>query len=65
MNKNRVVSGVVSLGLALILILINFTKIETSFGETFLTTVRIYPAAFFALLGVLLIFLGLKPLRRS
>jgi hypothetical protein len=65
MKKRQLISGVVSLGLALILTLLNFTKIETSFGETFLANVRIYPAAFFALLGGLLIYLGLKPLWRS
>ncbi len=65
MNKRRLYSGVASLGLALILTLLNFTKIETSFGETFLASVNIYPAAFFALLGMLLIFLGLKPLWSS
>lgn len=65
MNKRQLFSGVASLGLALILTLLNFTKIETSFGETFLARVSIYPAAFFAFLGMLLIFLGLKPLWRS
>jgi len=65
MNKKQLYSGVVALALAGILTLVNFTKIETSFGESFLAKVNIYPAAFFALLGILLIYLGLKPLWRS
>lgn len=64
MNKNQFYSGIVALVLALVLTLLNFTKIEASFGETFLASVKIYPAAFFALLGILLVYLGLKPLWR-
>lgn len=65
MIKKLVYSGVASLGLAGILTLLNLTKIETSLGDSFLVNVRFYPAAFFALLGVMLIFLGLKPVFRS
>lgn len=65
MKKKQFYSGIVALVLALVLTLLNFTKIETSFGETFLASVKIYPAAFFALLGILLVYLGLKPLWRS
>lgn len=65
MNKKQFYSGVVAVLLAVILMMVNLTKIETSFGETFLASVKIYPAAFFALLGILLIYLGLKPLWRS
>lgn len=65
MNKKQFYSGVVAVLLAVILMMLNLTKIETSFGETFLASVKIYPAAFFALLGILLIYLGLKPLWRS
>ena len=65
MNKKQFYAGVVSMGLAVIFTLLDLTKIEASLGETFLANVSIYPAAFFALLGVLLVFLGLKPLWRS
>ena len=62
MNKKQFYAGVVSFGAAAIFMLLNVTKIETSFGDTFLASISIYPVAFFALLGVLLVFLGLKPL---
>ena len=58
-------TGAISLGVAAVLTLINLTEIKTSFGETFLVDVNIYPAAFFALLGLLLMYFGLRPLWRN
>ena len=65
MNKKKFYSGIGFILLGVIFTLLNMTKIETSFGETFLGSVKIYPAAFLSLLGVLLIFYGLMPLRRN
>jgi len=64
MNKRQLIAGIVSLVVAAVFALLNFTQFETKFGETFLATIKIYPAAFFALLGLMLIFWGLKPLLR-
>lgn len=60
MNKKLFTAGMVSLSIALIFVLLNLTKIETAIGNTFLVDVVIYPAAFFALVGAYLIFLGLR-----
>ena len=65
MKKMQFYAGIVSLVIAAFFAVSNFTKIEMSFGETFLANVHAYPAAFFALLGLFLIFIGLKPFLRS
>lgn len=65
MKRKTFYAGIAAIVIAVVLALLNLTRIETSFGETFLANVNIYPAAFFALLGLVLIFLGLKPLLRS
>jgi len=65
MKKKQFYAGIVSLGTASILALFNLGTIKTSFGETFLANVTVYPAAFFALLGLLLIYINLKPLWRN
>lgn len=62
MNKKQFYAGIGSLGIAAVLALLNLSIFETRFGETFLASVKVYPAAFFALLGLLLVFMGLKPL---
>jgi hypothetical protein len=65
MNKNQFYAGIGSMGIAAVLYLLNLTFFETKFGETFLASIKLYPAAFFALLGLLLIFMGLKPLLKK
>lgn len=65
MNKRQLFAGIVSLAAAAVFALLNLTQFETKFGETFLASIKIYPAAFFALLGLMLIFWGLKPLLRK
>ena len=65
MNKKQFYAGIVSLGLAVIFTLLNLTQIKTSFGETFLTNISIYPVAFFALLGVILMLNALKSFRKN
>lgn len=58
-------AGAVSIGMAAALALLNLTTIKMSFSDTSLSTMTIYPAAFFALLGLLLMYYGLRPLWRS
>ena len=65
MKKTQFYAGIVSFVIAAILAALNFTKINFSFSGALPTNVNIYPAAFFALLGIVLIFLGVKPLFRS
>jgi len=65
MNKRQFFAGIVSLVVAAVFALLNLTQYETKFGESFLANIKIYPAAFFALLGLMLIFWGLKPLLRK
>ena len=55
MKKNLILIGAVSLVLAAIISLIDLAKFEFLVG---FTTVKIYPAAFFGLLGLVLIFRG-------
>lgn len=65
MKKNKFYAGVVSLSIATILYLLDQTMIKISFSDTSLSTMIIYPAAFFAFLGLLLMYHGLKPLWRK
>jgi hypothetical protein len=55
-------AGAISLGIAAALALLDLTTFKVSFSDTSLSTLTIYPAAFFALLGLLLIYYGLRPL---
>ena len=65
MNKKPFFAGIASLAIAACLTLLNLTKFETSLGENIPTTIKIYPAAFFALLGLLFLFYGVRPLWRN
>ena len=65
MKRKTIYAGIGSIGIAVVFVLLNLTKIETSFNQTFLASISIYPVAFFALLGLVLIFLGLRPLWRN
>lgn len=65
MNKKLFTAGLVSLGVAVVFVALNLTKIVTSLGDSFLVNVIIYPAAFFAILGVILIFRGLRIFRKN
>ena len=58
-------AGSVSMGIAAAFGLLDLTTIKMSFSDTSLSTMTIYPAAFFALLGLLLIYHSLKPLWRN
>lgn len=65
MNNKLIYSGIVAWLFAAILAVLNLTRLETVLGEANLVNISVYPAAFFALLGLLLVFLGLKPLLSS
>ncbi|HEY5731314.1 MAG TPA: hypothetical protein VLA72_15180 [Anaerolineales bacterium] len=58
-------TGAVSLGIAAAFALLDLTTIKVSFSETFMANITIYPATFFALLGLLLMYFGLRPLWRN
>ena len=58
-------AGAISMGIAAALALLDLTTIKMSFSDTSLSTMTIYPAAFFALLGLLLMYYGFRPLWRS
>lgn len=62
MKVKQFYAGAISLGVSIALILLDLTKIKVSFSDTSVSTMTIYPAAFFALLGLLLIYHGLKQL---
>jgi len=65
MNKNQFYAGLVTLGIAITLHSLDLTMIKVSFSDTSLSTITIYPAAFFALFGLLSMYHGLKPLWRN
>ena len=54
-------SGTISMGIAAALGLLDLTMIKIAFGDTSLSTMTIYPAAFFTFLGLFLMYHGLKP----
>lgn len=62
MKKTQFYASLVCLVIAGALAFLNLNKIETSFGDTSLVNVKIFPTGFFLLLGVLLLYLGLAPL---
>jgi len=65
MKVKHFYAGAISLGVFIALMLLGLTKIKVSFNDTSVSTMTIYPAAFFALLGLLLIHHSLKPLWRN
>ena len=65
MKKIQFYTGSVSLVIAVALFLLDLTMIKISFSDTSVSTMTIYPAAFFALLGLLLVYRGLKPLGQN
>jgi len=58
-------AGAVSIGIAAAFALLDLTTIKLSFSDTSLSTMSIYPSAFFGLLGLSLVYHGLKPLWRK
>ena len=57
MKNSQLTAGFSSLGLALVLYLLDYTDLNTSIGGT---SVLIYPAAFFALLGLVFLFWAVR-----
>jgi predicted membrane channel-forming protein YqfA (hemolysin III family) len=55
-------TGAISLVIAAALLMLDLTMIKISLSDTSLLTMTIYTAAFFALLGLLLMYNGLRPL---
>jgi hypothetical protein len=55
-------TGAISLVIPAALMMLDLTMIKISLSETSLSTMTIYPAAFFALLGLFLMYNGLRPL---
>ena len=49
------------MGIAAALALLDLTMIKISFSDTSLSTMTLYPAAFFAILGLFLVYHGLRP----
>jgi hypothetical protein len=62
MKVKQFYAGAISLGTSIALELPGWTTIKVSFSDTTVSTMTVYPAAFFALLGLLLIYHSLKPL---
>lgn len=58
-------AGAISMGIAAVFALLDITTIKASFSDTFIANVNIYPATFFALLGLLLMYFGLRSLWRN
>jgi len=65
MKVKHVFFGAVSMVMAGVLLALDVVKIEPSFAQSIATRVQIYPAAFFGLLGLVLLYVGLKPLWKS
>ncbi len=55
-------TGVISMGIAAALVLLDLSMIKISFSDTSLSTMTFYPATFFGFMGLLLMYNGLKPL---
>jgi len=55
-------TGAISLVIAAALLMLDLTMIKISLSDSSLLTMTIYTAAFFALLGLLLMYNGLRPL---
>ena len=65
MNKKQFYMGLITLGTAITLHSLDLTMIKISFSDTSLSTMTLYPAIFFALLGLSLMYQGLKALWRK
>ena len=61
MKTKLLYTGAISIGIAAALAALDLTRIKISFSEPSLSTMTSYPAAFFALLGLLLMYKGLRP----
>ena len=62
MKVKQFYTVVISLGISIALALLDLTKIKVPFNNTSVSTMTVYPVAFFVLLGLLLLYHSLKPL---
>jgi len=65
MNNKQFYVGSVTLGIAITLHSLDLTMIKISFSDVTLSTMTIYPVAFFVLLGLSLMYYGIQPLWRN
>ena len=65
MKTKQLYAGVASLSIAAALVLLDLTTIKLSFSDTSVSTMTVYQSAFFAMLGLLLMYFGLRPLWRN
>ena len=65
MKTKLLYSGAVSMGIAAVLVSLDLSMIKISLSKTSLSTMTVYPTAFFALLGLSLMYNGLRPLWRK
>ena len=65
MKKKLFYAGVISMGIAAVLALLDLTLIKISFSDTALSTMTIFPVAFFGFSGLILMYYGLRPLWRK
>ena len=61
MKTKLIYTAMISIVIAAALAFFDLTMIKISFSDTSVSTMTIYPAAFFALLGLLLMHHGLRP----
>lgn len=61
MKLKQFYAGAIALGISIAIELLGWTTIKVSFSDVSLSTMTVYPVAFFALLGLLLIYHSLKP----
>jgi len=62
MKVKQFYAGAVSLGISIAIELLDLTKIKVPFSNTSVSTITVYPVAFFVILGLLFIYHSLKPL---
>lgn len=60
MKAKFIYTGAISLGIAAALMMLDLMKIKISFSEPSLSTMTFYPAAFFALLGLFMMYNGVR-----
>ena len=65
MKTKLIYTGAISMGIAAALAFLDLTMIKISLSAVSFSTMTIYPAAFFALLGLLLMYNGLRALWRK
>ena len=58
--KKTIYAGLAALAIAILFLVFDFTYIGARFDGPFLTNIHIYPVFFFLLVGLVLIFRGVK-----